>query len=193
MTTNRFILRLSALAFGAILLLAGCGSNGDTQTTGDETTTTTAPADVPVADDEGPAPDSAGMCVQDEPDCDDVVEVDDDAPIDLPNIDDEPANANMPVDGGLTITEALNTDATGILAVRGYLLGRNNQLLLCEELVGGGENYSCSDASVILSNLDMNSVRGLVFLEGTTFTEGEITLFGTLAEGVLEVNNGVIG
>lgn len=192
MTTHRFIPRLSALAFGTILLLAGCGSDGDTQTTGDETTTTTAPADVPVADDKGPAPDGAGMCVEDEPDCNDAVVTDDD-PIDLPSNDDEPANANMPVDGGLTITEALNTDATGILAVRGYLLGRNNQLLLCEELVGGGESYACSDASVIISNLDMNNIPGLVFLEGTTFTEGEITVFGTLDEGVLEVNNGVIG
>ena len=80
----------------------------------------------------------------------------------------------------------------GLLSPR-HLLGRNDQLLLCEELVGGGESYTCSGASVILSNLDTNGVPGLVFLEGTTFTEGEITLFGTLADGVLEVNNGVIG
>ncbi len=191
MSTNRFILRLSALAFGAILLLAGCGSNKDTQTTGDETTTTTAPADVPVADDKGPAPDDAGRCVEGEQDCDDVVTNDD--PTDLPSNDDEPASSGMPANGDFTVSDALSTDATGILAVRGYLLGSNNQLLLCEELVGAGEKYACSGASVILSNLDMNDVPGLVFLEGTTFTEGEITLFGTIADGVLEVNNAVRG
>lgn len=190
MSSNLFLLR-SALVLGAILLLAGCGSTGDAQTTGDETTTTSEPADVPVADDEGPASNSAGMCVEGEPDCDDTVVVGDD-PIDLSNSD-EPTSSNMPADDGLTIAEALNTDATGILAVHGYLLGANNQLRLCEELVGGGEGYICEGASVIVSDLDMDEVPGLVFLEGTTFTEDEITVFGTLEAGVFEVDNAVRG
>ncbi|NNF54323.1 MAG: hypothetical protein HKN03_07760 [Acidimicrobiales bacterium] len=191
MVTNHFLLLRTAMILGAVILLSACGSNGDPQVTGNETTTTSEPADVPVADNDE-MPDTSGMCAEGEPECNDTVGGGDD-PTDLPDGEDEPASSGMPVDGGLSIADALASDSSGILAVRGFLLGANDQLRLCEELVGGGEKYACGGASVILSGLDMNSVPGLVFLEGTTFTEDEITVFGMIDAGVLEVNDLVRG
>lgn len=64
----------------------------------------------------------AGACIADEPDCDDTAVPGGD-PSDLPppaDTPDEPSPTGMLVGGGLSVADALATDATGIIAVKGF-------------------------------------------------------------------------
>ena len=50
------------------------------------------------------------------------------------------------MDGGLSVSEALDSEATGVtgvLAVKGHLYDEGAGAALCETLTGGGERYTC--------------------------------------------------
>jgi hypothetical protein len=136
------------------------------------------------------------MCVEDEPDCDDTAVIPDEGQ-DLPTPDDEPATATntgevssgMTVDGGLTVSEALATDATGTLAVRGYGFVEESGSRICESLAPGGERYECGGASVEVANLDLEAMGATVVIhDGLTYSDEEITVLGELVDGVLTVD-----
>ena len=99
----------------------------------------------------------------------------------------------MTIDGGLTIAEALATDATGIIAVRGHLFDDGTGFQLCESLIGLGERYGCDGDHIAVTNIDIEAVPDIVFFEGTTYTEDEITLFGELTDDTLVVDPLVTG
>jgi hypothetical protein len=136
------------------------------------------------------------MCVEDEPDCDDTAVIPDEGQ-DLPTPDDEPATATntgevssgMTVDGGLTVSEALATNATGTLAVRGYGFVEESGSRICESLAPGGERYECGGASVEVANLDLDTIGATVVIhDGLTYSDEEITVLGELVDGVLTVD-----
>jgi hypothetical protein len=136
------------------------------------------------------------MCVEGEPDCDDTAVIPDEGQ-DLPTPDDEPATATntgevssgVTVDGGLTVSEALATNATGTLAVRGYGFVEESGSRICESLAPGGERYECGGASVEVANLDLEAMGATVVIhDGLTYSDEEITVLGELVDGVLTVD-----
>lgn len=191
----RRIRQTIAVAGAVLLLAAACGDDADTQTdTGAETDT----ADLPVNEEEtGDDVISEPACLPDEPDCDDTVVVPDEAE-DLGSDDEtsgeDASSSGMTVDGGLTIAEALATDATGVLAVKGHGFVTEDGALLCESLAPGGERYECGGASLAVENLDLDTTGAeIVHHAGLSYTDGEITVFGQLVDGVLVIDPLVTG
>ena len=113
----------------------------------------------------------------------------------LPVLDDDGGTSlGMPIDGGLTVSEALATEATGTLAVKGHLFDDGTGPQLCEGLVGLGEQYGCDGEHIALTNLDLATIGdALVFHEGLTYTEDAVTLFGELVDGSFIVDSLVTG
>jgi len=148
-------------------------------------------ADVPVV---------AGLCPEDEPDCGvdtDIVVPPDDAPL---TSDGGDAVTGFVVDGGLTVSEALATDATGVLAVQGALFGDDQGWRLCEVLA---ESFppQCGGASLPLGNFDQSTIDDLPDDEnlsiqenqGITWSDGPMLLFGEIVDGTLMVDSTVAG
>ncbi len=189
---QRWALGLATLAALA-LTAAACGSssNADDTTTADDTEG----SPLAGADEAGDAPVVAGVCAPGHPDCEDTLVVDPDVS-DLPSTGDEgpvpgatDAVIVVPtIDGGLTISEALATDATGILAVKGHFFDDGTGPRLCEGLVGLGERYGCDGQHISVTNLDSDTLgTSVVFHDGLTYTEDLLTLFGELVDGSLIV------
>ena len=92
------------------------------------------------------------------------------------------------------LIEALATDATGILAVKGHFFDDGTGPRLCEGLVGLGERYGCDGQHISVTNLDSDTLgTSVVFHDGLTYTEDLLTLFGELVDGSLIVDNLVAG
>jgi hypothetical protein len=141
------------------------------------------------------------LCAPGEPDCDDTSVVPDEGQ-DLPPADVDSGKATdggdvssgMTVDGGLTVSDALATDAVGVLAVRGHGFVEDDSSRLCESLAPGGERYECGGASVVVEGLDLDATGAPVVIhDGLAYTDEEITVFGELVDGVLVVDSTVIG
>ena len=167
-----------------VLALSACGSSSD------EADTTVPAADTPVA---------AGLCTQDEPDCDDTGFIDAPSPSD-PDGNDVDTSGDvaivdgMTVDGGITVDEALDTGVTGVVAVKGYLLDDGTGLRLCSVLA---ESFppQCGGASLTVADFDFDRMievpeYELVQVEnsgGVTWTDGQVTLFGEVVDGNLVI------
>ncbi len=105
------------------------------------------------------------------------------------------AASGMVVDGGLTVPEAIATDATGILAVRGNLFFDEQGWRLCEALA---ESFppQCGGAALPLGNVDEATIAGLLAPDGIALSENQgirwtdqqVILFADLVDGTLEVN-----
>lgn len=129
-------------------------------------------------------------CLPDEPDCDDQVVVPDEGR-DPDSVGD---SSGMTVDEALSVGEALVTDASGVLAVKGYGFVDEDGARLCESLAPGGERYECGGADLATEGLDLDATGAeIVFHDGLTYTDGEITVFGEIVDGVLVVDDRVIG
>ena len=149
-------------------------------------------------------PPAVGACAEENPDCVDVgVGEGDQARCvqDAVNCDDtpgqpleeEPASASGSVTelGGLTVSEALATDATGILIVKGHLFADASGVRLCEGLAKSFPPQ-CGGTSI--------EVSALTTLEVMTTSEGDVrwsdqvvTVVGEIVDGVLvadETSNG---
>jgi hypothetical protein len=183
--------RLAAVLTTLMLLAAACGDgsggNGD-------------PALLPPNDNPGDTPAVSGVCAPDEPDCDDTLVVGDDEPEPLPS-DPEPvigtggdpvSSGGMLVDGGLTVSEALATDATGIIAVQGFLLDDGTSARLCEVLA---ESYppQCGGASIPVTGYEEVISDRLSNAQGVTWTDDYVSLLGEIVDGTLVVNAAVSG
>jgi hypothetical protein len=206
----RRMLMMTALLATLGLAASACGSSADTV----DTVPTSAPAadtsvdqdadELPVVSDDQvvDTPVVAGMCAAGEPDCEDTLVVD--PPVsDLPPPDDEPpvtatsgdsVISAMTIEGGLTISEALATDATGILAVKGHFFDDGTGPGLCEALIGLGERYGCDGEHISITNFDSAAAgNNVVIHDGLTYTEELITVFGELVDGSLVIDNLVAG
>lgn len=175
---------VAALAAGA-LLLAACGDSGDSQLPPVDETTRTGPA-------------VAGACAPGEPDCEDTAVVGDE-PGTLPSAGepgdgDDPATVSggMIVGGGLTISQALSTDATGVLAVAGFIVDDGVDARLCEALA---ESFppQCAGAFVPIVDYDQLDLGPLTSAQGIIWTEGTVVVFGELIDGALVADPNVAG
>ena len=159
-------------------------------------------ADVSNDDGVGDAPAIAGVCAPDQPDCVDTIVVNDDEPSGSDDplfLDDEPTDGVSPrqpsgflVDGGLTIPEALTTDAASVLAVKGFYVADSTGVRLCELLA---ESYppQCGGESIVVHDLETTDLGIVQNANGVTWTDDVVTVFGEITDGALVVSANVSG
>jgi len=198
--------KVAAVVAAFALVVAACGGGS-----GDEAAPSPTVADVGTASPNGdaailpPNPDAddtppiGATCLVGEPDCNDTM-LPGEEPRDLPlPSDDEPGSMDDPVvglgavvDGGLTVAQALSTDATGILAVQGFLLDDGSGFKLCELLA---ESYppQCGGASVRISGFEEVLGTPLANAQGVSWTDSTVTFFGELVDGTFVVDPFVAG
>lgn len=109
----------------------------------------------------------SAQCVEDHPDCDDAIVVDEPktgGP--TPTAPDDPASSGFVVGSGLTITEAIAYDGTEPVAVGGFVVTTSDGTQLCEALA---ESFppQCGGPSLTVVNPDTLTDFVLVE-EGTT-------------------------
>jgi len=161
--------KLIVLLSSLILLSAACGSGEDN-----------------VETDRGDEPVVAGLCTEDEPDCDDVGVIPGDETNDSTDSDEPVTQSGGALAGsGLTVPEALGTDATGVIAVRGFLFDDGSGLRLCEVLA---ESFppQCGGAHLVIDGLTFGDVPNLPEAEdvtvtteqNVTWTDSFVTLLG---------------
>ena len=98
----------------------------------------------------------------------------------------------MVVGGGLTISEALASTATGVLAVQGHLLDDGSGARFCEVLA---ESYPPQRGGASVSIVGYEEIVSVPLLsaEGTTWTGETFVVFGEIIHGVLAVDPTVSG
>lgn len=173
------IFRTLVIASALLLLAAGCGD--------DETTDT---GDLPVNTDDSGDVSTEPACLPDEPDCDDTVDVPDEGQ-DLP-ADDDGASSGMTVDGGLTIDEALALGPDdGIIAVQGIFFRDESGTFLCD-VIAESLPPLCGEPRVALEGpVDEALGAPVQSAQGVQWTDQLVTLFGTIDDGVLTVDDTV--
>ncbi len=167
--------RLSLLIAIFALVAAACGTD----------TAEPAPSDA------GDVPAAAGACLEGTVDCNDTLEPGE-VPPDLPPSDEPPpaggGTSGALVDGGLTVSEALETDATGVLAVQGHIVDDGTTARFCEALA---ESFppQCGGAWVEVSGYEATiDPDDLTTGQGVTWTDHSVVLFGDLVDGTLIVD-----
>lgn len=173
MRTQRLALLLGALA----LVLAACGAATE--------------AELPVNDDPDQAPPAAGACLVGEPDCNDIG-VPDGGELPLPSDDGEVVTGGMVAGDGLTVSEAVDGGAEGVIAVQGFLFDDGSGPVLCEVLA---ESFppQCGGASLPVSGHEEAIDVPLVSEQGVTWTDQALVLFGEVVDGALVVDPTVLG
>ena len=155
-----------------VLVLAACSASAPPLA---------APSSVPTND----QPIVASDCEADSPDCGDAI----------PSVEPDGSSApsmGMPVDGGLTVSEALSTTAPGVLAIQGFLFDDGSGPKLCDALA---ESFppQCGGASIPVSGHVGTSSIPLVSEQGVTWTDQPVTLFGEIIDGTFVVDSTVSG
>lgn len=185
-------LRLSLLALLVVLALvaAACGTDQDAggsqaPLAGSEDTSVLPPNPNPNAT----PPSASGTCFEDEPDCQDTP-APGDVPSDLPPPDagDIPfTSTGMLVDGGLTVTDALAGEATGVIAVKGFLVVDQQGARLCEALA---ESYppQCGGTSIAITDYEEMVSVPLANAQGVNWTDEYVSFLGEIVDGVLVVD-----
>ncbi len=170
--------RSLAMLFLALAVIAAACGDSDPQ----------ADSDAPGAGTDTPV--VAGLCPQDEPDCG----VDTDIvvpPGDVVTSDGGDAVTGFVVDDGLTVPDAIATDATGTLAVSGFLFGDDQGFRLCEVLA---ESFppQCGGVSLPLGNFDPASTANDENVhedQGITWSDNYMLFFGEIADGMLIIDS----
>ena len=166
------------MLFGILaLVLAACGGGAQEE-------------ELPI--DTGDAPPAAGACLVDEPDCNDIGVPTDGGALPPPSDDGEVVTGGMVADGGLTVSDALTTDASGVIAVQGFLFDDGSGPVLCEVLA---ESFppQCGGASVAVEGHEEAVDVPIVSEQGVTWTDQPLTLFGEIVDGALVVDPTVLG
>ena len=88
------------------------------------------------------------------------------------------------VGGGLAVSEALTTDATGVLAVKGFVVADADGIRLCEALAESMPPQ-CGGASIDLANLDAIDPDELRTEQGVTWSDSTVTVLGEIVDGML--------
>ena len=170
MTTMRPIAFVLALALAA----AACG-DGSSSTTTDPTETL--------------PPNPLAACEEGSPDCEDMLDGTQEPPLlpDEPDGGADPSSAPMVLGGGLTVPEALQTDAVGTIAVQGFVVLDAQGTRLCEALA---ESYppQCGGAFLMLSGLETIDPDELQTAEGVTWSNEPVTVLGEITDGTLSVD-----
>jgi hypothetical protein len=147
-------------------------------------------------DSDGDEPQVADVCREDDPACDDIGSIDGES-VDGQSADDGDAvvNSGQTVDGGLSVADALATDATGTLAVQGFLFADNAGVRLCDALA---ESFppQCPQANLTLTDFTLDQLDLLPGYEdinlqteqGISWTDQRVTVFGQIDNGELVVD-----
>ena len=183
-------IRLTILTLFAVLALvaAACGS-GDEQGAPRAPGGSEEPAVLPPNSNPDATPGAAGACLEGEPDCQDTL-APGDAPQDLPppsDTPDEPSPTGMLVDGGLSVSDALATDATGVIAVRGLLFIDDQGARLCEVLA---ESYPPQCGGTFLPVTNYEEVLGVPLsnAQGISWTDQLVSFMGEIVDGTFVVD-----
>ena len=173
-------MRALLISLAAVAMIATACGDSDT-------------AELPINDGGG----AAGTCLEGTPDCNDTPAPGDDLPI-LPGEDDGDGGlvpvGGMVVDGGLTVTDALAGDATGVIAVKGFVFDDGSGMRLCETLA---ESFppQCGGPSIAVEGLALADVQEYATDEepvlnteqGVSWTDQHVTLLGELVGDVLTI------
>ena len=172
--------RVAAVLTVFVLLVAACGDGGEIGNA----------EPLPPNDNPTDTPSAAGTCAEGEPDCNDTPGIGEE-PIDLPD-DGTVSPLGMPADGGLTIADALASDATGTIAVQGFLVDNGTTARLCEALA---ESYppQCGGPSIPVVGFEEMIDVPLAAAQGVTWTDEYVTLFGEIIDGTFVVDATVAG
>ncbi len=129
------------------------------------------------------------ICAEETVECDDMVTVGPDAPpITEPGDPGPPppdaSSSGMIAGEGLSVSEALQSDATGPLAVRGFFLDDGSGPRLCEALA---ESFppQCGGASVAIDGLTGDDLGPLQSAGNTTWSDQPVIILGDLVDGTL--------
>ena len=89
--------------------------------------------------------------------------------------------------GGLTVAEALRSDADPPLLVRGYVVANGNELRLCSALA---ESHppQCGGPSLALEGLDVDELGALERAGSVRWTDREVALLGEVEDGLFRVS-----
>lgn len=181
-------MRLKIFALLAVLALvaAACGSETNDAAT-PEAPNAGAEVLPPNSDPGTTPPDVAGACLEGEPDCNDTL-LPGQEPTDLPPSDaGGPTSAGALVDGGLTVTEALASDATGTIAVKGLLLVDEQGARLCEGFAESAPPL-CSFAEVPITGYEEVLSVPLTSSQGVSWTDQVVSFLGEIIDGTFVVD-----
>lgn len=180
---SRVIALLAALA----LVVAACGSGDDAAVAPTAPPSADEPAPLPPNPDRDSEPLTGAACLVGEPDCNDTGVIGDE-PMVLPPPGDGPATlGGFVVDGGLTIPDALSTDAVGVIAVKGFLMVDDDGARLCELLA---ESFppQCGGASIAITGYEEVLGAPLQTEQGISWTNDYVTFLGEIIDGILVVD-----
>ncbi len=100
----------------------------------------------------------------------------------------DPVSGGMPVGaGGLSVQEALATDAENPLAVHGFLVGRGVDVRLCTALLPASPP-ACGDPSMPVQGIDLVTMSSTMHDGETTWTDHEVSLLADRVDGTLRVS-----
>ena len=138
-----------------------------------------------------PAPDAAGACLIEEPECNDVGVPAAGGEVPLPGDDGEVVSGGMTAEP-LTVSEVLVSDIGGVFAVQGLLFDDGSGPVLCEALA---ESFppQCGGASLPVSGHEEVIDVPLIMEQGVSWTDGVLVLFGEYVDGSLVVDPTVLG
>lgn len=183
--------RIIALFAVVVLIAAACGSEDSDVGTPAAPTPVAAdsPSGLPPNPNPDETPDIGGTCLEGEPECNDTP-LPGQEPTDLPPPLEEPEpilSSGQLVDGGLTVPDALATDATGIIAVKGFLVVNDDGARLCELLA---ESFppQCGGASISITNYDEVLGIPLSNAQGVSWTDDHASFLGGIVDGIFVVN-----
>ena len=181
-------LRRSFVALFAVLALfaASCGTSNEEAAPVAPVGASDEPSVLPPNPNPDDSPVVSGACIEDEPDCIDTIVVDEE-PSDLPAPSDVGSPSGMVVDGGLTVADALLTDASGTIAVKGFLLVDAEGARLCELLA---ESFppQCGGASIPIENFDETVSVPLIEAQGVTWSDQYASFLGEVIDGTFVVD-----
>ena len=186
--------RLTLIAMFTVLALvaAACGSD-DEPGAPQAPVGSEEPAVLPPNSNPGDTPGVADTCLVGEPDCNDTRLDDDgldDEPQDLPppsDTPDEPSPTGVLVDGGLSVADALATDASGVIAITGSLVVDDQGARLCDLLL---ESFpaQCGGASMPVTGYEEVLSVPLTSTQGISWTDQAVSFLGEIVDGTLVVD-----
>ncbi len=130
-----------------------------------------------------------GACIADEPDCEDTL-LPGDEPSDLPppaDTPNEPSPTGMLVDGGLSVSDALATNATGVIAIKGFLLVDGQGARLCE-LLAESLPPQCGGAEIPVTGYEEVLGTPLKSAQGISWTDKLVSFLGEIEDGTFVVD-----
>ena len=134
-------------------------------------------------------------CAEDQPGCEDTLVTDDNDlfPGGEPNDGLEPGSSSgMIVPGGLSVSEALETDAAGIVAVSGFYFSTGEGTWLCEVLAESFPPQS-GEPRLALGDTSGIDLGVLTTAQGVTWSDHHVTIFGEISDGTLVPDANVSG